>query len=150
MLHTLSPNGDEVCDICPFSKRLIISCYRKRADGRARTAASDRHRCPAVLDRASRPWEAQACYLFAGTYAPDHQLATRSRHEVKTDPEKALLALALKQPADERAPCLDAMCEGDPAPRQRLEARLTFRWMDHCRAAPVSRAEQKSRAWESL
>ena len=36
--------------------------------------------------------------------------------------EEALFALALEKPADKRAAFLDAMCEGDVALRQRLEA----------------------------
>ena len=38
--------------------------------------------------------------------------------------EEALFALALEKPADKRPPFLDAMCEGDSALRQRLEALL--------------------------
>jgi hypothetical protein len=38
--------------------------------------------------------------------------------------EKALFALALEKPADKRPAFLDAMCEGDAAFRQRLEALL--------------------------
>jgi eukaryotic-like serine/threonine-protein kinase len=38
--------------------------------------------------------------------------------------EEALFALALEKPADKRAAFLDAMCEGDAALRQRLEALL--------------------------
>jgi WD40 repeat protein/serine/threonine protein kinase len=38
--------------------------------------------------------------------------------------EEALFALALEKPADKRSAFLDAMCEGDPALRQRLEALL--------------------------
>jgi hypothetical protein len=38
--------------------------------------------------------------------------------------EKALFALALEKPADKRPAFLDAVCEGDPALRQRLEALL--------------------------
>ncbi|MSU58721.1 MAG: tetratricopeptide repeat protein [Pedosphaera sp.] len=38
--------------------------------------------------------------------------------------EEALFALALEKPADKRPAFLDAMCEGDPALRQRLEALL--------------------------
>jgi len=38
--------------------------------------------------------------------------------------EEALFALALQKPAERRAAFLDAMCEGDPALRQRLEALL--------------------------
>ena len=34
--------------------------------------------------------------------------------------EKALFALALEKPADEREAILDAMCGGDPALRKRL------------------------------
>ncbi|MGA2557382.1 MAG: protein kinase, partial [Verrucomicrobiota bacterium] len=38
--------------------------------------------------------------------------------------EDALFALALEKPADKRPAFLDAVCEGDPALRQRLEALL--------------------------
>ena len=38
--------------------------------------------------------------------------------------EEALFALALKQPPNDRAAFLDAVCSGDPALRQRLEALL--------------------------
>jgi len=38
--------------------------------------------------------------------------------------EEALFALALEKPADKRPAFLDAMCEGDPALRQRLDALL--------------------------
>src|SRR5712671_4125012 len=38
--------------------------------------------------------------------------------------EEALFALVLEKPADKRLAFLDAMCEGDPALRQRLESRL--------------------------
>ncbi|MGA2557129.1 MAG: bifunctional serine/threonine-protein kinase/formylglycine-generating enzyme family protein, partial [Verrucomicrobiota bacterium] len=38
--------------------------------------------------------------------------------------EEALFALALEKPADKRPAFLDAICEGDPALRQRLEALL--------------------------
>jgi eukaryotic-like serine/threonine-protein kinase len=38
--------------------------------------------------------------------------------------EAALFAFALEKPADKRSAFLDAMCEGDPALRQRLEALL--------------------------
>src|SRR6202789_4088354 len=38
--------------------------------------------------------------------------------------EEALFVLALEKPADKRPAFLDAMCEGDPALRQRLEALL--------------------------
>ena len=38
--------------------------------------------------------------------------------------EEALFALALEKPAEKRAAFLDAMCDGDPALRQRLEALL--------------------------
>ena len=38
--------------------------------------------------------------------------------------EEALFALALEKPAEQRAAFLDAMCESDPALRQRLEALL--------------------------
>jgi hypothetical protein len=38
--------------------------------------------------------------------------------------EKVLFALALEKPADQRPALLDAMCVGDPALRQRLEALL--------------------------
>ena len=39
-------------------------------------------------------------------------------------PEEALFQLALTKPAEKRAAFLDAMCEGDPALRQRLDALL--------------------------
>ena len=38
--------------------------------------------------------------------------------------EEVLFALALEKPADRRPAFLDAMCEGDPALRQRLETLL--------------------------
>jgi tRNA A-37 threonylcarbamoyl transferase component Bud32/tetratricopeptide (TPR) repeat protein len=38
--------------------------------------------------------------------------------------EEVLFALALEKPVEKRATFLDAMCEGDPALRQRLEAQL--------------------------
>jgi tRNA A-37 threonylcarbamoyl transferase component Bud32 len=38
--------------------------------------------------------------------------------------EEVLFALALEKPVEKRAAFLDAMCEGDPALRQRLEAQL--------------------------
>ncbi len=38
--------------------------------------------------------------------------------------EEALFALALAKPAEKRAAFLDAICDGDPALRQRLEALL--------------------------
>jgi hypothetical protein len=41
--------------------------------------------------------------------------------------EEALFALALEKPAEKRASFLDAMCEGDAALRQRLEALLAAR-----------------------
>ncbi len=41
--------------------------------------------------------------------------------------EEALFALALKKPADKRPAFLDAMCEGDAALRQRLDALLAAR-----------------------
>ena len=37
-------------------------------------------------------------------------------------PEEGLFQLALAKPAEKRAAFLDAMCEGDAALRQRLEA----------------------------
>ena len=43
---------------------------------------------------------------------------------MNSSPEEALFALALAKPAEKRAAFLDAMCEGDPALRQRLEALL--------------------------
>ncbi len=39
--------------------------------------------------------------------------------------EEALFSLALEKPVEKRAAFLDAMCEGDPALRQRLEALLS-------------------------
>ena len=39
-------------------------------------------------------------------------------------PEEALFALALEKPDEKRAAFLDAICEGDSALRQRLEALL--------------------------
>ena len=38
--------------------------------------------------------------------------------------EEALLALALEKPIEKRAAFVDAICDGDPALRQRLEASL--------------------------
>ena len=38
--------------------------------------------------------------------------------------EEALFALALEKPLDKRRAFLDAVCDGDPALRQRLEALL--------------------------
>ena len=43
---------------------------------------------------------------------------------MNSSPEEALFALALTKPAEKRAAFLDAMCEGDAASRQRLEALL--------------------------
>ncbi len=41
--------------------------------------------------------------------------------------EEALFALALEKPAQKRTSFLDAMCEGDAALRQRLDALLAAR-----------------------
>ena len=43
---------------------------------------------------------------------------------MNSSPEEALFALALAKPVEKRAAFLDAMCEGDAALRQRLEALL--------------------------
>ena len=43
---------------------------------------------------------------------------------MNSSPEEALFALALAKPVEKRAAFLDAMCEGDLALRQRLEALL--------------------------
>jgi hypothetical protein len=49
--------------------------------------------------------------------------------------EEALFALALEKPAEKRAAFLDAMCEEDPALRQRLEALLAARQQPDTRLA---------------
>jgi WD40 repeat protein/serine/threonine protein kinase len=54
--------------------------------------------------------------------------------------EEVLFALLLEKPSDKRAAFLDAMCEGDPALRQRLEARLTA--LDAPAAPPASAAPE--------
>jgi WD40 repeat protein/serine/threonine protein kinase len=58
--------------------------------------------------------------------------------------EEALFALALEKPADKRPAFLDAMCEGDPALRQRLEARLAAHDQpDELSPAPAAKATMK-------
>jgi WD40 repeat protein len=59
---------------------------------------------------------------------------------MKPNREEFLLELALKKPADKRVAFLDAMCEGDPALRQRLEAMLA----EHERSAECPAPEEST------
>jgi serine/threonine protein kinase/WD40 repeat protein len=63
---------------------------------------------------------------------------------VNASREEALFALALEKPADKRAAFLDAVCEGDAALRQRLEALLTANdEPDQLAAAPAGHGTMK-------
>src|SRR5208282_2063271 len=60
--------------------------------------------------------------------------------------EEALFALALEKPADKRPAFLDAVCYGDPALRQRLEALLAAHDKPEpspCAGAPAAKATMK-------